>query len=195
MYKIIALIGEAGSGKDRLLKEVLAAAPGQFNEIISCTTRPIREGEAEGVNYYYLTGKQFTDKVIAGQMLETSGFNGWYYGTSYDSLSADKPNIGVFNPQGIRSLLKRHDIELTVYRVRTSAKTRLLRQLNRENNPNVDEIIRRYTTDSIDFENLEFTYISLPNEEMNDLTLGVKKILYQHETTGEQGQKKLNDQA
>lgn len=129
----------------------------------------MREGEVEGVNYYYLTGKQFTDKVVADQMLETSGFNGWFYGTSYDSLSMDKPNIGVFNPQGIRSLLKRQDIELTVYRVHTSAKTRLLRQLNREENPNVDEIIRRFGTDTIDFNELNFNYITLSNENIDDL--------------------------
>jgi guanylate kinase len=41
MYKIVALMGEAGSGKDRTLKEVLKAAP-HFNEIVSCTTRPPR---------------------------------------------------------------------------------------------------------------------------------------------------------
>ena len=188
MYKIIALIGEAGSGKDRIMKEVLAAAPDRFNEIISCTTRPMREGEVEGVNYYYLTGKQFTDKVIADQMLETSGFNGWYYGTSYDSLSADKPNIGVFNPQGIRSLLKRQDIELTVYRVHTSAKIRLLRQLNRENNPDVNEIIRRFMTDTEDFDMLEFPYYRLFNENLDDLTEAVGEILCRFETTSGQGQ-------
>lgn len=137
----------------------------------------MREGEAEGVNYYYLTRKQFTDKVVADQMLETSGFNGWYYGTSYDSLSVDKPNIGVFNPQGIRSLLKRQDIELIVYRIRTSAKTRLLRQLNREENPNIDEIIRRFGTDTIDFDELNFNYIALSNENIEDLPQAINQIL------------------
>jgi guanylate kinase len=193
MYKIIALIGEAGSGKDRLMKEVLAVAPGQFNEIISCTTRPPREGEVEGVNYYFMEEEEFNNKILHSKMIEATNFNGWYYGTSYNALKEDMPNIGVFNPDGIRALLELPDIDLTVYRIKCSNKTRLLRQLNREQNPNVDEIIRRYTTDSIDFENLEFTYISLPNEEMWDLTLGVKKILCQHATTGEQGQNKLND--
>lgn len=180
MYKIIALIGEAGSGKDRILKEILAAAPGTFNEIISCTTRPKREGEIEGVNYYYLTDKEFTNKVIAGQMLETSNFNNWMYGTSYDALSMDKPNIGVFNPQGIRSLLQRQDIKLIVYRIHTSAKTRLLRQLNRENNPDVNEIIRRFITDTEDFNILEFKYFLLLNENESNLIENVEEILNQY---------------
>ena len=57
MYNVVALIGEAGSGKDTLMQRILARKPGYFNEIISCTTRPMREGEAEGVNYFYFTAK------------------------------------------------------------------------------------------------------------------------------------------
>ena len=109
-------------------------------------------------------------------MLESSCFNGWYYGTSYDSLKQDKINIGVFNPEGIYSLLKYPDIELIVYYITASPKLRLLRQLNRENNPNVDEIIRRYSTDEQDFEHIDFHYIVLKNENNNDLTKCVELI-------------------
>lgn len=172
-YKIIALIGEAGCGKDTILKEVLAAAPDHFNEIISCTTRPPREGEVDGVNYYFLEKDDFIQKVLLDQMLEHTVFNGWCYGTSNDTLSHNKLNIGVFNPAGIYSLLKRQDIELTVYRIVCGSKTRLLRQLNREENPNVDEIVRRYGTDSIDFNRLDFDYIEMPNEVSGDLTRAV----------------------
>ena len=147
MYKIIALIGEAGSGKDRILKEVLAAAPTAFNEIISCTTRPPREGEVDGVNYYFIDAEEFAYKVLNYEMIEATSFNDWFYGTSYDTLRSDVPNIGVFNPDGIRALQGRPDIDLTVYKVVCKDKTRLLRQLNRENDPNVDEIVRRYKTD------------------------------------------------
>ena len=177
MYKIIALIGEAGSGKDRVMKEVLAAAPGRVKQIISCTTRPPREGEVEGVNYYYLTDKEFQDKTIAGQMLETASFNGWMYGTSYDALRSGISNIGVFNPDGIRALQSRPDIELTVYRISCLGKTRLLRQLMREENPNIDEIVRRYTADKEDFCNLEFDYKELKNENIFNLEDAIKEIL------------------
>ena len=176
-YEIIALIGEAGSGKDYIMKQVLAAAPDRFNEIISCTTRPMREGEVDGINYYYLTDKEFRDKTLAGQMFETANFNGWMYSTSSGALSSDKPNIAVFNPAGIYSMLQRNDINLTVFKIVCSDKTRLIRQLNREMNPNVDEIIRRFGTDREDFKELKFDYISLPNEIMTDLEESVRDIL------------------
>ena len=189
MYKIIALIGEAGSGKDRIMSEVLASRPALFNEIISCTTRPMREGEAEGINYYYLTEEEFIDRLLDGQMLEATNFNGWYYGTSYEALRSDVPNIGVFNPAGIYALLEREDIELTVFRIITLSKTRLLRQLNREENPNTNEIVRRFMTDTEDFSELNFDYIKIANENELDLQNAVNQILNSVECSGGQGQK------
>ena len=179
MYKIIALIGEAGSGKDRILKEVLAAAPTAFNEIISCTTRPPREGEVDGVNYYFIDAEEFAYKVLNYEMIEATSFNDWFYGTSYDTLRSDVPNIGVFNPDGIRALQGRNDIDLTVFRITCLDKIRLLRQLNREDNPDVDEIIRRYKADKEDFFDLEFSYIEVENNDEEDLGLATYTILSQ----------------
>ena len=117
MFNIVALIGEAGTGKDTIMQSILARRPGEFNEIISCTSRPMREGEQHGVNYFYYTDEEFTDKVLNGEMLEATYFNDWHYGTSYDALRSDCLNIGVFNPAGIYAMLDREDINLTVYRI------------------------------------------------------------------------------
>ena len=62
-YKIVALIGKAGSGKDTLLQNLIDDNKG-WNEIISCTTRPPREGEKNGVNYYFLSDEEFAAKVL-----------------------------------------------------------------------------------------------------------------------------------
>lgn len=179
-YKIIALIGKAGSGKDTILREIIDKYPLKYNEIISCTTRPKREGEIDGINYHFLSPQAFAQKVIDFEMLEATCFNDWCYGTSYDSLRSEVPNIGVFNPDGIRALQQAPDIELNVYWIQASDKTRLLRQLNRENEPNVDEIIRRYKTDFEDFYNLEFNTIELTNEKPEDIQNIVYTIVGQN---------------
>lgn len=176
MYKIIALIGKAGSGKDTMMHRVLERNP-NLHEIVSCTTRPRREGEVEGVNYFYLTPEQFGDKVLHDEMLEATCFNDWFYGTSYESLRSDVVNIGVFNPAGIESLLGRRDVVVHVFYITASPKNRLLRQLNREKDPDVDEIIRRYKADEIDFADLNFEYDVLYNEIYEDLNAGVEAIL------------------
>lgn len=177
MYKIIALIGEAGAGKDTLMQYILKKYPQYFSEIISNTTRPMREGEVEGVNYYYLTPSEFRSKILNNEMLEATSFNDWFYGTSYDSLHEDRLNIGVFNPDGVRALVHNPNVEVSVFKVSCLAKTRLLRQLTREKNPNVDEIIRRYTTDKKDFKNLDFYYVEVENNDEEDLGLSAHAIL------------------
>lgn len=102
--KIVALMGESGSGKDTILHNIMEKYPSYFNEIISCTTRPPREGEKDGVNYHFLSIDEFTKKVLNGDMLEATEFNDWHYGTDRESLTIDKINIGVFNPEGVRCL-------------------------------------------------------------------------------------------
>lgn len=166
--KIIALMGKAGAGKDYLLQELLKT--NNYNEIISCTTRSPRENEVDGKNYYFMKEEEFFKSVKNNEMLEFACFNGWFYGTPLKSLSQDKINIGVFNPDGIRQLLKNTNLQVDVHYVRALDKTRLLRQLNREEDPDVNEIIRRWQTDEKDFYNLDFPYI----EHWND-TFRTKK--------------------
>ena len=60
-------------------------------------------------------------------MLEATCFNDWFYGTSYDSLRSDCVNIGVFNPEGIDSIIAHKDIDLCVFLIEANDKNRLLR--------------------------------------------------------------------
>ena len=190
MYNIIVLMGEAGSGKDRTLQEVLKADP-SLHEIISCTTRPMRQGEAHGVNYFYYTVEQFGQKVLDGEMLECAVFNDWFYGTSFDSVRSDGViNIGVFNPTGVESLLERPDCNIIVFWLKVKDKTRLLRQLNREEDPDVREVVRRFQADYKDFDGIEddFPVKILINETEEDLQRNIKEILSQSESYFARGQ-------
>ena len=178
MYKIIAIMGEAGTGKDSLMQEILKLKP-EFHEIISCTTRPKRQGEVEGVNYYYYTPEQFGDRVLHDEMLECTVFNDWFYGTSYDSVRSDCINIGVFNPTGVESLVVRPDVDVKIIRVVAEDKTRLLRQLNREDSPDVREIVRRFNADWMDFNGIEedFECIKVLNGQGADLVANAMLVI------------------
>jgi guanylate kinase len=55
-YTIIALMGKAGSGKDTILHALLKQpAFKNASPIVSCTTRPMRENEKDGIDYHFLT--------------------------------------------------------------------------------------------------------------------------------------------
>lgn len=155
-------MGKAGAGKDYLLQALLKT--NDYHEIISYTTRPPREGEVDGKNYYFIAEEEFKNKILENKMLEFTNFRGWYYGTAIDGLNLKGTNIGVFNPAGVRALIQNPDLNVKVYYVRARDKTRLLRQLNREENPDVGEIIRRWQTDEEDFANLDFKYTEYWND-------------------------------
>lgn len=179
MYNLIAIMGEAGSGKDSIMQGVLKQAP-QLHEVISYTTRPKREKEVDGVNYHFISPNEFAEKVLFNEMIECTTFNDWFYGTGYGCLDENKINIGVFNPAGVDALCYRNDVKAVIYYIQASAKTRLIRQLNREDNPDIEEILRRYKADQIDFDGIEceFNNITvLTNETREDFNNCINKII------------------
>ena len=193
MYKMIVFMGKAGAGKDSLMQQVLKLLAekniiSEVHEIVSCTSRPIRENEAHGANYYYYHPDDFAMKIINDEMLEFTNFNNWWYGTSYDSVRSDGiVNIGVFNPSGVRQLLDRPDCDVTVYWVTTSDKQRLYRQLSREESPDVKEIIRRFNADEEDFADIDFDYTEVVNETFDDFYANAEQIACQIESMIAQG--------
>lgn len=180
MYKIIALCGESGAGKDRILQEICRFDQDSFTplfyKIVNCTTRPPRENEKDGIHYHFMTQPEFASHLLEGTMLEATEHRNWFYGTTLDALSEDKINIGVFNPIAIDILSADPKVEMKVYKITASPKTRLLRQLNRQNDPDVDEIIRRYGTDKRDFAEMETPYIELINETEDDLWINISRV-------------------
>lgn len=161
-YKLIVLCGKAGAGKDYLLQSIYNLFPNDLNLIISDTTRPRRSsGEKNGVNYNFLTEEEFQKRTH----IEETLFNHWHYGTPVSSLSPDEINIGVFNPSGIVQLLTKPYLDVKIFYINAFDKTRLTRQLDREKNPNVAEICRRFLVDEEDFKDInELNPIEIYNE-------------------------------
>ena len=170
-YQVVALIGKAGAGKNSIQKATCERHPLMFHPIVSCTTRPAREGEMEGVNYHFISLNEFTRKVLSGDMLEATEFRDWFYGTTLDSLSKDKINIGVFNPAGVEALLQDSRLDVVVFEVNAPDKQRLMRYLNREELPDCAEMCRRYFTDEKDFSDLDFDRYQIDNWDGADLDL------------------------
>ena len=150
-FKVLAIMGKAGSGKDTIAKELIKNFPDKFERVVSATTRPPREGEENGVDYHFLTPEAFLAELDNNRMLEATCFNDWAYGTPITSLDDKKINVLVLNPEGVNILSWDKRIDLKVAYIIASDKERLIRQLSREENPNVDEIIRRFGTDRSDF--------------------------------------------
>jgi guanylate kinase len=77
---LIVLSAPSGGGKTTLAKKLLAANP-TLTRAVTCTTRPPRKGEKDGVDYYFLDASSFLKRVQAGNFLEHATVFGNSYGT------------------------------------------------------------------------------------------------------------------
>lgn len=143
------------------LEEVLKDA----NFIISHTSRPKRDYEQDGIDYHF-KDKDYFHKH-RDKFLEVAEFRDWYYGTSIDSLREDVLNIGIFNPEGVDSILKRSNINAIVVYIEASDSVRYERAISREKDPDMEEINRRAITDYEDFKNIHEVADIVINTERN----------------------------
>ena len=80
MKKFYVISGSSGVGKGTVIKEFLRRNP-NFRLSISCTTRGMREGEVDGVNYFFLNKEEFQNCINNGEFLEWAEFSSNFYGT------------------------------------------------------------------------------------------------------------------
>ncbi len=78
--KLFVISGSSGVGKGTVIDGFLKRNP-QFTLSISCTTRKMRPGEVDGVNYFFLSKDEFKDCIENNKFLEWAEFAGNYYGT------------------------------------------------------------------------------------------------------------------
>ncbi|MBQ7347393.1 MAG: guanylate kinase [Clostridia bacterium] len=76
---LIVVSGPSGSGKGTVNAKLLQSDNFAFS--VSATTRAPRQGEVDGVNYYYITREEFERRIKDGEMLEYTTYCGNYYGT------------------------------------------------------------------------------------------------------------------
>lgn len=78
---ILILSGPSGAGKSSLIKKIEEEI-GAYYFSISTTTRPMREGEIDGVHYHFVSKEQFEKDIAEENFLEYAVVHGNYYGTS-----------------------------------------------------------------------------------------------------------------
>ena len=85
MKNIIVISAPSGAGKTTLCNELQRRKP-HIKFSVSCTTRPKRKHEVDGVNYHFLSNQEFTEKVKNNEFVEYENVHGYYYGTLRNTL-------------------------------------------------------------------------------------------------------------
>lgn len=145
-------MGASASGKttvERLLEKM------GINRIISYTTRPMRDGEVDGVDYHFVSEEVFVSMKLKGCFQETARYRDWNYGLSLLGVDYEKQDyIAVVTVHGYEELLMSVGIEnITGINIKVEERERMIRLLKRGDS--ISEVFRRLHTDREDFENVE----------------------------------------
>ena len=81
---LVLISAPSGGGKTTIIERLLNARP-QMTRAVTCTTRPPRHGEHDGIDYYFLDAESFLKRVQAGNFLE----HATVYGNSYGILKSE----------------------------------------------------------------------------------------------------------
>ncbi len=191
MGKLIYLMGKSSSGKDTVYRELLRDDELKLKKVVLYTTRPIREGEVDGVQYHFVDEEVFNDFVTKNRVIEDRVYNTyhglWRYFTVDDgSIDIDKYDyliIGTLESYARTAEYYGKENVLPIY-IEVDDGIRLQRALDREKkqeNPKYQEMCRRFLADAEDFSDEKMNEAGITkrfnNEDLQGCLDRIKKYL------------------
>jgi guanylate kinase len=175
--KLFIIFGRSGTGKSTIVRRFNERNPGLIKTIVTTTTRPMRDGEVDGVNYHFKTKEQFERLIAEDGLVEYVEYSGNYYGTTKDEFDYTRDNIIVLEPNGIANIEKMYKDTFTIFKIEIEASdARILeRLLNR--NSTVEEIARRFRDDKVRFQNLDYTVRIYNESPLHEVVIYFEDIL------------------
>lgn len=141
--RMIVICAPSGTGKSTLLSRLQADHP-ELEWSVSCTTRPIREGEVNGKDYYFTKVEDFTAQIDQGTFIEWAKVHSNYYGTSRtfvdQGLKAGKKMLFDLDVQGSDAMKKIYGKEAQVIFIEPPSLEELEKRL-RSRGTETDKII------------------------------------------------------
>ena len=145
---LVVLSGPSGSGKDTVLSEVYKSST-DLIQSISMTTRQPRDGETDGVDYYFVSEEYFLDAIKNGRMLEYAKYGTNYYGTPKDPvdnwLADGKTVILKIEVQGADSIKKLYKDCVSIF-ITPPSLAILEKRLRLRGTEQEEDIVRRLNT-------------------------------------------------
>lgn len=180
MGKIFYLMGKSSSGKDTIFKKLIEDESLKLKTIVGYTTRPMREGERDGVEYFFVDEENMLSLEAEGKVIERRSYNTvhgiWSYFTVDDgqvSLDSDDKYLLIGTLESYEKVRNYYgkDYLVPLY-ISVDDGLRLQRALDRErqqDKPKYAEMCRRFLADEADFakENIDRCEITVSYENVD----------------------------
>lgn len=187
MNKIFYIMGKSSSGKDTIYKkifEIIKENSLNIKPLIISTTRPIRQGEQNGIEYYFKTKNEFEKDLLKNNVLEYRVYNTvngeWIYYTSKNSIDLESSNyLGIGTLDSYKKLKETYKEQLVPIYISVDDEILLMRSIKREQfqkNPNYKEICRRFLADSKDFSEERLNELEIEKKYWNN-TSDIEEVI------------------
>ena len=187
MGKIFIIMGKSASGKDTIYSRIIEEQAQCLKKCVIYTTRPMRMGEVDGKEYFFVDENKLNELKAQGKVIEhrtyNTAFGPWHYFTVNDGQFDDDRDC--LMPGTLESFceIKKYfeDGRVVPIYVHVDDYERLLRALERErsqNNPGYVEMCRRFVADSQDFSEENIKKAGIVKMFVNDeLDRCIKEII------------------
>lgn len=176
MGKIFMVTGKSATGKDTIYKRLLDNV--DLTTIVSYTTRPIRSGEVDGVEYYFVTVEQLKELEEQGKIIEQRAYSTvcgvWNYFTvndgQFDQEDCNYILIGTLVQYEKMRNYFGPDRVIPIY-IEVDGAERLIRSVTRERQqqePKYAEVCRRFLADEVDFSEENIQRLGIRKRYKND---------------------------
>lgn len=176
--KFIVISGPSGVGKGTICNRLLNELNAWYS--VSTTTRAPRDGEINGVNYFFVTKEEFENKIKEGEFLEYNVYNGNYYGTSKE-IVVDKINEGInvfseIDVNGAHNIKKVFPDALLIYIAPPSIEVLKERLISR-GTESIEKINQRLEIAEKELKEVDFYDYVVINDDLDKATDEVRNII------------------
>lgn len=178
MGKIVCLMGRSSSGKDTIYKKLLAQKEMELHKIVPYTTRPIRAGERDGVEYHFTDEEGFRQSVHGGRVIEARAYHTclglWrYFTVADDEIDLERASyVMITTLEAYGQIQKFYGAGKVVpILIELDDGIRLQRALDREkaqDRPEYEEMCRRFLADAEDFAEEKILQAGIERRFRND---------------------------
>ncbi|HBZ53465.1 MAG TPA: guanylate kinase [Eubacterium sp.] len=175
MSRIWYILGKSASGKDSIYKELIKDEALNLKPVVLYTTRPMREGEKDKVDYNFIDEDMVAKLEAEGKVIEKRVYQTvhgpWTYMTCAQPL-VDGDMIAIGTPESYEKIRNYYPegVVVPIY-IEVPDDVRLMRAIKREqtqSKPSYEEVCRRFLADSVDFSEDKLNALNISRRFCND---------------------------
>ena len=177
---LIVFSGLSGVGKGTILQKLMPMEDLNLAYSVSMTTRKPREGEVDGVNYFFVSKERFKQAILNGELLEHARFVDNDYGTPRDYVEA-KRNEGKnvileIEIRGAKQILEKCKDALSIYIVPPSMEE-LERRIRGRDSEDEETIMKRIAKAKREMQEIGFYEHVICNDDLDKATQEIRQII------------------